>query len=381
NIKDRLFKLSMRAKSYDDFFFLIAGLFSFEELQILKNTFRNTQAAFEKYYWTPYAANNEQRVKEFGQYRDFFQKWIDIIARFYGHPQPPSMQMVVYTIPGDGRYTKSFAPVGQIAMIGLGVEVADLQDFLGVIVHEMAHEIEGSRPLAKTQEVSNYFSQINSYEAARAFSFLGEAIPCALGNALAYEDIAQKPYNQAILYNDPIIRDYGNAIYGLCKSYVKEEKEIDSLFAQKAVEIFKQTIPDIRFQKEDLLFELRVFFENKASMDWGWLRYQLRSNFRIYSLYSEAGLEKARLSTQMTHLFVIHDQAAVAYPALNQKLGNIFPTDLDLSREYVLFSPGKTQAPAFMLILKNADNLEKVIQAFAQVNDIPNKEGVLLRLD
>lgn len=383
NVKDRIFKLSLIARDYEDFFFLAAGFFSYEEFQILKNSFLKTRDIFEKWYWTPLAGKNDERVKEFSQYGDFFQKWISLISRFYGHPEPPSMRMAVYTIPGDKRYTKSFAPVGQIAMIGLGIKVADLHDFLGVIVHEVAHEIEGSRPLSKSQEISNYITQIDTYEAARAHSFLGEAIPCALGNALAYEDIAQKPYDQEYLYNDPIIRYYGNAMYGLCKEYVQEEKEIDSIFMRKAVAIFNKTIPDIRYEKADLLFNLRVFFENKAGMDWGWLRYQLRSNFKgIYSLYSEAGFEKVRPGSNMTHMFVIHRDQATHYARINQKLGNIFPTDLDLSREYVLFSPGKETAPVFLLILQNADKLESVMQAFAGLEEFkPQKNGILLELN
>lgn len=201
----------------------------------------------EPYYDRVVWRKSEKAVKEqiagFTKYADKANELFRSFRTFYRSSWPDNIPFDVAVFPVPARQGNTTAtPHANSLCVSVLTGQKDLAGTMGVTMHEICHVLYDEQTNDVQFELDDVFTKSKSAFAAIAYSFFDEALATALGNGWAYQQFSGKADTTA-WYNNEYIDGFAHALYPLVSEYLKAQQPIDSIFVERAIELFGKAYP------------------------------------------------------------------------------------------------------------------------------------------
>lgn len=234
------------------------------------------------------------------------------IATFYGTRWPEGLPITVALVPIPGKSYEGSHTYAHSVDAYEFVEVLqkdDLENRLGVLIHEICHSLYDAQPLDLQRRLEFWFLKSTSDMGPFAYSQINEALATAIGNGHVNSLLKGDEAHHTSWYADRVIRDFAKEIYPRVKSYLGRHKTIDRGLVDEAVRKFAKAFPDAHSSPQILLSKIHLFVD--GPFDGRKILRTLRKDLHIPSSYLSSPLDHprtmenfARSSTETLLFFV-----------------------------------------------------------------------------
>lgn len=111
---------------------------------------------------------------------------------------------------------------------------------------------------ALKKTINHFFLHYPSQHAYIAYKHFDEALATVAGNGVFVEALTGSP---GIIYNNPYIQGFAEAIYKEVKTYLNKRKEIDQAFLVKSMKHFEKRFPELASDLSELLRRYVIFVD------------------------------------------------------------------------------------------------------------------------
>ena len=246
---DDFFRFMLSAGNIEDLCKKIQGLPLFEKPR--EDLLSTIRGRYNKYIEEN--GNNVRTVdsKYLINLKNYFRKnkqliddFLSDMATFYGLEKFPYPEIVLYVTPVEkSTEAPSTTFLGKNVM--LSQIHGDFSEYLGVIMHELAHLCYAHQPVNLQYVIDNFYLSKDYHYAEKTYAYLDEGLADALGNGVFAEKLTGKA---DIQYNNVYIKGFANALYPICREYINSKKAISEEFLKSSINTFVNSLyklPDL----------------------------------------------------------------------------------------------------------------------------------------
>jgi len=359
---------AIQSQSTAAFFERIVGVLPNEDLQSLRKCINNAELFYDR-LMSPHENALRVQLQALRKYSKRTDIIFNKLKQFYGSTWSNEMPFTVslYPIPGrTGNTTAS--PYSNSLALAVLTEEEDHDMRMGVAIHEICHMLYQEQPLKKQWSIDAIFSHNRSRYARYAYNYFDEALATACGNGWSYKQL-HGSIDTGDWYADKHINGFGKALYPMVENYINADKQIDSVFIERAIETFSKTFPQAPFEFENLLNSVNIYTDAAEHSVYSEIFADVARNFRLTNANGSYPISDPQALQQMktadgTILCIVHTDHLANYKVL----GGVFPEvkDAEASKEGIAMFFDAANRPVILINVSNRSKIEKAILMLQQ---------------
>ena len=235
----------------------IIGLLSEKVHTELIETLLLVEPYYEKWIWKKKQNKLKQVQQKLSQYKTKIEEVYSKASTFYGTPQDKriALKVVLVPIPIKKGETKTFSKGSVLVCETL---LNNSEDYLlRIILREVCHKLSKEQPLEFKNKIESWVENVSSTQGKFAYLYLDEALATTIGNRYEFKELNGK-MDTVAWYNNPYINGFAHAIYKQTEKYLQEEKQMDSIYIEKAIQAFEKIFPKTQNDLQLLFKEIQL---------------------------------------------------------------------------------------------------------------------------
>ncbi len=240
---DLIIIAAVKSTTIEAFRFNSIGILPNSTHQQLCDLLLKAEHYYDRVIWRKSEKAVKKQIAGFTSYAGKANELFRAFRTFYRSSWSDNIPFDVAIFPIPARQGNTTAtPHANSLCVSVLTGQKDLAGTMGVTMHEICHVLYDEQTSDVQFELDNVFTKSKSPFAVIAYSFFDEALATALGNGWAYQQFSGKPDTTA-WYNNEYINGFAHALYPLVSEYLKAQQPIDSVFVERAIELFGKSYP------------------------------------------------------------------------------------------------------------------------------------------
>ncbi|MBO9658361.1 MAG: hypothetical protein J7527_06010, partial [Chitinophagaceae bacterium] len=381
---DLLIIAAVRSNSIREFHDNSIGILSNSAHQQLFRVLEKAGPYYDRFVWRHSEKSVGDQIKNLKKYESKANDMFRVFRRFLNSTWPDAIPFDVSVFPIPARSGNTSAtPHANSLCVAILTGGQDPAGTMGVTMHEICHVLYDEQPAEFQYRLDAFFKNSKSPYSAIAYSFFDEAIATALGNGYAYKHFSGKE-DTASWYNNSYIDGFAHAVYPLVEEYLDNGKTIDSIFVDRAIELFGKTYPRSVEDYSVLMNNMYLYADGEGSEE----RLKLRGVIGRYFSTSRYNFSSPVLheysidylkKTKGTQLIVVDRNQDSTINELKKTLPELDALLKDQrSPNYVVSFYDHTKRPVILVRAESEIFVEKAFRMLKEKQYLDSKEPVLI---
>lgn len=363
----------VNSNTLDEFKNRIIGILPNSELQKLMTVLKSAEPYYDKLIWSTNEVKINNQLKALDVYAPKASAIFNTLNHFYNSSWTSDIPFIVslYPIPG-AKGNSTATPHANSLCVGVLADEKDHIGRVGVVLHEMCHVLYDEQPNEFQHKLEKYFADNHSLYTQYAYNFFDEGLATALGNGWAYKTL-NGTADTSSWYNNEYINGFAHALYPLVESYIDENKQMDSYFIDKAVDLFAEKFPGSITDYGILLNRVTIYNDAENSGERNALSNMIGEYFQLSNTsFMTPILDKDALASiknnNQTQLIVVDRNQAQNIKELKKifpQISKYLPAKVDSS--YNLSFLDKSKRPVIILISKNKEGIREELKKMKEL--------------
>ena len=368
DIEDYLLKASAINNDISGFQSITSGLLPPKDETTFFNTLKHFEPIYNTLVWNDYEKLTVAFCDSFKVFTvaNNLAPLIKQASLFYNTELDTTMTYILsfYPIPGEHGYTTSTI-YGNVISLGIMPKVETKEGRYGVLAHEICHPMFRYQSKSMIVNLDKWFANQKSLSSQLAYNYLDEGLATAIGNGYASELAGN---NKKSWYNDPYIDQFAHGLFPSVKSYLINNKPIDSLFVANAVQTFDKLFPkaayDVNLRFNDLTFMMNANNDDEYRSYY----FSIFDNFNIRSsnfMYPYDGNSDSLKTIHNTTLLVLNPKDKANIAKISNILKKKFPTP---QNNTILYYMNKNNNLIIITFVTNSTDFLKALMKLKEIN-------------